>query len=164
MSWYPLDAVDASFFETAPVRERFVADFPVPPAELWGSLASDESVAAWGPGVQRVRWTSPRPYGATTTRDVTLALGAVTVREQFFRWDEGSGYSFYATASNRPGLRRFAEDYVVTETPGGSRLTWTVALEPAGALSRATPALGPVVRVVFGRLVKDGKRYFARSR
>lgn len=162
MRWYPLDAVDASFFETAPIRHRFVADFPVPPAELWASLASEESVSAWGPGVHRVRWTSRRPYGETSTRDVTLALSAVTVREQFFRWDEGSGYSFYATASNRPGMRRFAEDYVVTETPGGSRLTWTVALEPASALARATPALSPVVRVLFGRLVKDGKRYFAR--
>jgi len=157
-----MDPVDASFFRDAPVRHEFVADFGVAPAELWQSLASDESVSAWGPGVEKIRWTSSRPFGAGTTRDVTLALKSVTVREQFFRWDEGSGYSFFATASNRPGLRRLAEDYVVSETPTGSRLTWTVALEPSRKLARATPALSPLVRVIFGRLVSDAKRYFAR--
>ena len=162
MRWYPLDPVDASFFRDAPIRHEFVADFAVPPADVWQSLASDESVSAWGPGVDSVRWTSPRPFGVGTTRDVTLALKSVTVREQFFRWDEGSGYSFFGTASNRPGLRRLAEDYVVSATPTGSRLTWTVAIEPSRQLARATPALAPLVRVVFGRLVSDGKRYFAR--
>jgi len=162
MTWYPLEPVDSGFFDAAPVRHRFVVDVPVPPAELWKSLSSDASVSAWGQSVKAVTWTSPRPFGVGTTRDVTLALGAMTVRERFIRWDEGSGYAFCAVASNRPGLRRFAEDYVIEASGGGARLLWTVALEPAGALSRATPALTPLVRLVFGRLVADGKRYFAR--
>jgi len=41
------------------------------------------------------------------------------LRESFFRWDEGKGYSFYAEAVNRPGLRRFAEDYLLQTTAAG---------------------------------------------
>jgi carbon monoxide dehydrogenase subunit G len=162
MSWYPLEPVDTDFFDTAPLRHRFVADFPVPAATVWESLASDESVAAWGPGVKSVRWTSPRPFGVGTTRDVTLALGAVTVRERFIRWEEGSRYSFCAVDSNRPGLRRFAEDYVVEAAGAGSRLLWTVAMEASPRLSRLDPVIGPTAWLLFGRLAKGGERHFAR--
>lgn len=162
MSWYALEPVTASFFDDAPLRHRFVAELAAPPERLWESLVSDDSVAAWGPGVKSIRWTSPRPFGVGTTREVTLALGAATVRERFFRWDEGRGYSFCAVESNRPGLRRFAEDYVVEPTGNGSRLLWTVALETSARLARANPLVGPAAWAMFGRLAKDGERYFAR--
>ena len=48
-----------------------------PPEQVWESLASDESIAAWpmGPGIRiGLRWTSPRPFGIGTTREVRLPL------------------------------------------------------------------------------------------
>jgi hypothetical protein len=162
MPWYPLEPVTESFFDTAPLRHRFVEELAAAPEKVWESLVSDGSVAAWGPGVKGVRWTSPRPFGVGTTREVTLALGAATVRERFFRWDEGSGYAFCAMQSNRPGLRRFAEDYVVEATATGSRLLWTIALETSPRLARVDPVVGPAAWALFGRHARDGKRYFAR--
>ena len=61
----------------------------------------------------------------------------MTVRERFFRWDEGdSGYSFYVESANRPGIRRFAEDYEIEPDGTGSRFTWTIAIEPAPRAAR----------------------------
>lgn len=161
-SWHPLQPADASFFATAPHVYRFPTEFPVPPEQVWESLASDESVSAWGLGVRSLRWTSERPFGIDTTREVELPLGLITVREKFFRWDEGRGYSFYVTEANRPGLRRFAEDYVVEPgRNGGTRFTWTIALEPTPAMRLPMLVGSPVNRLAFGQLVRGGHTYFA---
>ena len=164
MAWHPLEPVDASFFDSAPQRHRFDVELPVPPERVWESLASDESLGAWpmGPGLDLgVRWTTPRPFGVGTAREVRLPFGVLTLRERFFRWDEGEGYSFYAEQVNRPGFRRFAEDYVLEPEGTGTRFTWTVAIEPS---ARALGLAAPVNRVAFGRTAAAAKTYFKRER
>lgn len=163
MRWYTLEPADSSVFSEAPVRWEFSTHFAAPPARVWESLSSDESVAAWGRGVETVRWTSPRPFGVGTTREVTLALKAATVREEFFSWDAGRGYSFCARESNRPGLRRFAEDYQISPAGTGTLFVWRVAIEPVPAAAVAMRLLAPVVRAAFGQMVRDGVRYFAHQ-
>jgi carbon monoxide dehydrogenase subunit G len=162
MSWHALEPADESFFSTAPHRYRFEIDLDVPPERVWESLQSDESLAAWGPAVRSVRWTSPRPFGVGTTREVALPLGTITVRERFFVWDEGKRYSFYVVEANRPMLKRFAEDYVVEPRPGGSRLTWTVAQEAQPKYRRLVAAGSPVTKLAFGRMASSAKPYFAK--
>jgi Polyketide cyclase / dehydrase and lipid transport len=161
--WYSLEPADTAIFGRAAQVYRFPIRLPVPPARVWESLASDESLAAWGLGVRRLTWTSPRPFGVGTTREVVLPLSSMTVREHFFRWDEGSGYSFYVEAANRPGLRQFAENYVIEPDGDGSLLTWTIALEPKRALAPAMKVLGPVNKVAFGRFATGAKKYFANN-
>jgi hypothetical protein len=163
MSWHALEPVDASFFDTAPLIYRYPTPMAAPLADVWESLVSDRSVSAWGPSVERVRWTSERPFGVGTTREVTLVLRSVTVREQFFRWDEGKGYSFFASESNRPGVRRFAENYVLEPDGDGTLLTWTVAIEPSARAAGLMRLSSPATRFAFGRLASDGQRYFAKK-
>lgn len=160
--WYGLEPADAAIFTSAGQLYRFPIRLQVQPARVWESLASDQSVAAWGPGVHRVTWTSPRPFGVGTTREVVLPLGAATVREHFFRWDEGAGYSFYATEMNRPGMRRFAENYTVETDGSGSLLTWTIAIEEHPRASAAMKALGPLTKFAFGQVARSAKSYFAK--
>ena len=128
--WRRLLPAGDAFLETAPVRTRQVLEVAAPPAQLWAALAADDAIVGWSPAVTKTRWTTPRPHGVGTVREVTIG-GVVTVRELFHRWDEGHRMTFDVVASTRPGIRRFAEDYVVEETPKGSRLTWIVAMEPA---------------------------------
>jgi hypothetical protein len=86
----------------------------------------------------------------------------MTVRERFFRWDEGTGYSFYVESANRPGIRRFAEDYTIEPAGSGSLFTWTIAIEPAPRAARVMGLTGPVNRAAFGRTAAAAKRYFAQ--
>jgi hypothetical protein len=165
MAWHRLEPADASIFDAAPQLHRFPVRLGVPPERVWESLASDESIAAWpmGPGMGiKLRWTSPRPFGIGSTREVGLPLGAMTVRERFFRWDEGKGYSFYVESANRPGIRRFAEDYAVEADGTGSLFTWTIAIEPAPRAARVLGVTAPVNRIAFGRVAAAAKKYFAR--
>ena len=160
--WYPLERPEYSTFTEATHVYRFPARFGVPPERVWESLASDESVKAWGLGVQSLTWTSPRPFGVGTTRDVVLPLRAMTLREEFFRWDEGRGYSFFVREANRPGLRSFAENYELEPDGDGTLFTWTIALEARSALSPALRLLKPVNKAAFGQLVRGGRTYFQR--
>lgn len=159
--WHRLERPEFSTFTDAAQLYRFPARFAAPPEQVWESLASDESVSAWGLGVQALRWTSPRPFGVGATREVVLPLRLMTVREEFVRWDEGKGYSFFVREANRPGLRSFAENYELEPDGDGTLFTWTIAIEPKAVLAPAMKLLGPANRAAFGQLVKGGRRYFA---
>lgn len=159
--WYPLESADATVFDTAPHVFRYEMRYDASPEVVWTSLACDHSLADWGPSVQEVKWSSPRPFGVGTTREVALTLGLARVREQFFRWDEGRGYSFYVYEANAPLFRRFVEDYAVTPDGSGTRFSWTVAIEPRHALRLPFQLLAPALRAGFGRMATDGQKYFA---
>jgi hypothetical protein len=162
-NWRTLEPADASIFESAPLIYRYPVKLAVSPDRVWESIASDRSLADWGMGVKSLKWTTPRPFGVGTTREVVLPLSAMTVREHFFRWDEGKGYSFFVAAANRPGLRSFAENYEIEPDGDGTLFTWTIALEPAGRLAPVMKALGPVNKAAFGQVVRAGKKYFAQN-
>jgi len=159
--WYDLEPADAAIFSTAPEIHRFPVRLAVPPARVWQSLQSEESLAAWGRGVRSLTWTSSRPFGVGSTREVTLPLGVATVRERFFRWDEGRGYSFYVEQCDRPLFRRFAENYVVEADGSGSLFTWIIAIDPAPRLAPVARFGRPVNRVAFGQVARSAKKYFA---
>lgn len=161
MAWHSLDVVDESFFTTAPHIYRYPVELTVPPERVWESLVSDGSLADWGMGI-KLRWTSPRPFGVGTGREVVLPLGVMTVRERFFLWDEGKRYAFYVESANRSMIKAFAEDYVVEKTPTGSRFTWTIAIEPQPKFRALVAAGGPLNRFSFGQTARSGKKYFAK--
>ena len=159
--WFTVQAADAGFFTSAPYVFRYEKHFAAPPDRVWESLQSDESLAAWGPSVTKLTWTSARPFGVGSTREVTVAPGLATVRERFFRWDDGRGYSFYVTEANAPLFNRFAEDYNLEPEGDGTRFIWTVALEPKPAIRLPFKAIAPVLKAAFGKMASDGQKYFA---
>jgi Polyketide cyclase / dehydrase and lipid transport len=119
-------------------------------------------LAAWGPTVKRVTWTSPRPFGVGTTRDV-VAPGGSTMRERDFRWDEGKSNAFYVYESSLPLFRRFAEDYIVEADGAETLFTWIVAIEPKNGFRLPLKVLAPLVKLGFGRIPADGQRYYAKQ-
>jgi carbon monoxide dehydrogenase subunit G len=161
--WYPLEPSDAGVLDSAPHVYLFRRRYAAKPERVWESLASDESLAAWGPSVKRVDWLSPRPFGIGTTREVVLAAGTPRVRERFIRWDEGHRYSFAVYEASLPLFRHFLEDYVVEPDGHGTLFTWKIAIEPKGALALPFRLLSRVLRAAFGRMASDGQRYFAKQ-
>ena len=158
--WFPLTPADDDFLSSAPAITTQVLDVPVPAATLWAALAADDAVVSWGPGATACRWTGGKPYGVGTVREVTVAR-VVTVREHFYRWDEGTRMTFFVAESTRPGIRRMAEDYVVEETATGSRLTWTVAMEVAHLAGPTAIVLKPVLGLAIGSMVSGLRKQLA---
>jgi hypothetical protein len=161
MTWYPLEPADETFFTSAPHRHSYPVDLPVPPEWVWAALTSDESLSAWRLPVKSLTWTSPRPFGVGTTREVVLSASMLSIRERFFRWEEGSRMSYFATECNRNLLRRFAEDYVVEERPGGSRFTWTIATEPTPKARLLFTVSDPLNALAYRAVPRAAAKFFS---
>ncbi len=147
--WFSCEPVDESFFETAPVRMSAHFEARRPAAEVWGELTGERPLY-WCRILQDVRWTSPRPFAAGTTREVKALWGASIFRERYFRWEEGRQHSFYVVQSSAPLAKRFAEDYLVEPTGEDScRFTWTIAFEPRTLTIPAVPANKRLLRTLF---------------
>ncbi|NLU83676.1 SRPBCC family protein [Rhodococcus sp. HNM0569] len=150
-----LAPVDDAFFARARVAATVVTEFSVPRETVWRALVADDSVQAWSRVATRARWHgSLREVGAV--RDVTLA-GAVTLTEEFYRWDDGHRLTFGVPSVNLPLFSRFGEDFVLDGTPAGSRLTWTVATDPRGPRF-----VDPVLRAILATSLRDLSRGLVR--
>ena len=86
--WHPLVETGDDFLEAAPFRYVYTVDRSVPPESIWAALTADNTLVSWSPLVTGLRWTTPRPFGVGTTREVTM-LRLLTKRERYYRWDSG---------------------------------------------------------------------------
>ena len=151
--WHRLFATGDDFLEAAPFRYVNTVDLPVAPEPMWAALTADDTLVSWSPLVTGLRWTTPRPFGVGTTREVTI-LRLLTSRERYYRWDQGRRKTFTVVEVSVPGLRRLAEDYVVERTPGGSRFIWTLALEPGSMLKPILRLTNPVTAWILRRVAR----------
>lgn len=147
--WFSCDPVDEGFFATAPVRMAAHFEVPRPAAEVWGELTGERPLH-WCRILQEVSWTSPRPFGVGTTREVKALWGTSLLREHYFRWEEGRQHSFYVVEMNAPLARRFAEDYLVEPTGESScRFSWTIAFEPTPVGIPGVPVNKRLLRTLY---------------
>lgn len=148
---------DEHFFTSAPVRLSDTFAIARPASAVWAELTADNTLS-WCRIIDRIEWTSARPFGVGTTRQVKALKGANVMNEYYFRWEEGRRMSFYAVDSTAPMFRRFAEDYLVE--PAGDdacRFTWSVAYEPR----RGFGFTAPVNKRLLGTLFTDTRKHYA---
>jgi hypothetical protein len=145
-AFFPCEATDLTFFETAPVLFRFTQELPVTPTVLFDIFEDPASWPKWGTGIGNVEWTSPKPYRAGTTRTVTF-WGGMEVYEKFLAFDRGREMAFVFYGHTQRVWNRFGEHYGVEDLGDGTcRLTWTVAYDPAGTFAKIHPIIGWIMR------------------
>src|SRR4051795_5067065 len=92
--------IDASFFDTAPMRFVNAVDLNASPEKVFAFFADSDSWPKWFPAIRKAQWTSEKPYGVGSTR--TGWLPPTSVDEHFFRWEPNRRCSFYATGTSAP--------------------------------------------------------------
>lgn len=157
--WHPIEEADDTLFATASLYHTRSVEVPYTVEQTWEVLTGD-NLSHWTKGVNKLTWTSPRPFGVGTTREIEMG-GGMKLRERFFRWDEERHRkSFTGTAATRGIFRHLVEDYVVEPTEHGSRLSWRWAAD----LNRPWSAFkGTLDRLTFaptGRSHIDGLATF----
>ena len=60
--WFALETADAGFLDSAPHVFRYEKHYDATPQQVWESLQSDESLAAWGKTVGSLTWTSAATF------------------------------------------------------------------------------------------------------
>jgi hypothetical protein len=145
-----LEPVEESFFREAPVIVTNSNLLAAPRAAVFDCIAGDP--AGWGdwfPGFSHNgRWDTAPPHGVGSRRTVDAYRSEY--RETILAWDPNERWAFRVDATTSPLFTAFAEDYRLTETLGGTELSWTVAYRPA----RAMRAAGPIARPIFRSMAR----------
>ncbi|HEU4975550.1 MAG TPA: SRPBCC family protein [Baekduia sp.] len=134
---YDLRPIDDRFFEDAPLVVPATVELEAAPERVWEALGSDR-MWSWVPALDRLRWVTPHGPGAIRLLRIAQL---VTVEEEFYRWEPARRATFRVTRQSRRVLNALAEDFLLEPTATGTRLTWTMALEPRPAPPRAVAAV-----------------------
>ena len=165
VTFFECEPIGLGFFETATQRYVFTQEIPVGPERLFEIFAD---AASWpvfaAPGILKVEWTTPQPYGVGTERTVHLA-GGLQVFERFIAWESGKHMAFCFVGATQKVWWRFGENYRVTDLGGGRcELEWTVAYDPRHIFKILHPLIRPIQGTFLGRKVLGGlAEYCARN-
>jgi hypothetical protein len=158
---FDCERVDVSFVDNAPFRFRNSVDLAITPEQLFEVLADAEAWPRWASVITKVTWTSPEPRGVGTTRVVDMrgGLRALIGNEEFLAWEPFTHMAFRFNECSTRAVAAFAEDYRVEVTPGGCRLTWTMAQKPAGVARPAMVVVGPLLNLALRRFLRNLRSY-----
>ncbi|MCQ4364200.1 SRPBCC family protein [Mycobacterium gordonae] len=155
---HPCERVDLSFFETAPYRFRNSVDLAITPEQLFEVLGDAQSWPRWATVITKVTWTSPEPRGIGTTRVVEMR-GGIIGGEEFIAWEPFTHMAFRFNECSTKAVAAFAEDYRVAVIPGGCRLTWTMAQQPARGAGLGMALFGPLLNLALRRFLRNLRTY-----
>lgn len=155
---YPTEPVGLDFITTAPHRFTNSVDLAITPGQLFEVLADADAWPRWAKAITKVTWTSPLPPTVGSTRTVDM-LGGLVGEEEFLVWTPNTQMAFRFTASSEKNVVAFAENYDVVETPGGCRVTWTMAMDVSGASRFILPVTHPLLNLGFRLFLANLRRY-----
>jgi hypothetical protein len=152
------ERVGLDFIDSAPFRFVSTVDLTIMPEQVFEVLDDAESWPQWATAITKVTWTSPQPHGVGTTRTVEMR-GGIVGDEEFLAWEPFRYMAFrFNTCSNKV-VAAFAEEYTVAETPGGCRLTWTLAQKANGPARLGLVVGGPLMNLSFKWFLANLRRY-----
>jgi hypothetical protein len=147
-----LKQVDTDFFQSAPYRKVLRVSLAQPPQAVFDALAKDPAGwSSWFPGFSAGKYLTAPPQGPGSDRE--MVMRGMTIVESVIHWEEPTRWAFRVSKATMPGVRAFAEDYLIEPEGTGSQLTWTLALDapkPLAAIIGAAGASG--VRKAVGNL------------
>jgi uncharacterized protein YndB with AHSA1/START domain len=158
MAMFPCERVDLSFLDNARYRFRNTVDLAITPEQLFEVFADAESWPRWVTPMAKVAWTSPEPHGVGTTRTVEVRGGAVA-NEEFLAWEPFSLIAFRFNECSTQAFAALAESHLVEPIPGGCRLTWTMAVKPAGSMRVTMFLVAPLLNLGLRRFLKNLRSY-----
>jgi hypothetical protein len=121
--------VNLDYIEKAPYKSVNEVTVDASTQEIFEFFEKGESWVNWISFISKVEWTSPKPFGSDTTRNVTL--NGIKVDEVFVVWDNGKRLSFYFATTSVPFVKSLLEDYQLLEVnTRKTKIIHTVAFEP----------------------------------
>jgi hypothetical protein len=123
-----LQPVDLTFAEHAPYACIHDADLAADPAAVFAALADLDSWPKRFGAATRGEWVTSAPHGIGSVRAVHV--GALYLVEGFVAWQPGERFSFAVLQANLPFARAMLEDWRITPTRRGSRVTYAIYYAP----------------------------------
>jgi uncharacterized protein YndB with AHSA1/START domain len=129
------------------------------PEQIFEVFENAQAWAVWAMPIQKVEWTSAKPYGIGTTRSVHM-MGDMIGYEEFVEWEPGKRMAFTFVGCSKDTTEKFLEDYRVTDLEDGTcKVEWHMAMEPRGFSRHMMFLTRPIMRFANRRMFKKFKHY-----
>ena len=137
------------------------------PEQIFEVFEDEVAWTVWVPPIQRVEWTSPKPFGIGTTRTVYM-VGDMVGYEEFIAWEPGKRMAFTFIGCSKDNTEKFLEDYRVEDLGDGTcRVVWYMAMESPGGPSWSDAIRRPLMtafnRWMFRRFRKYAEEYALKA-
>jgi uncharacterized protein YndB with AHSA1/START domain len=146
----PLDPISFDFFTSAPFRVTETLQLRSSPERVFAAFADAPLWARWWPLMRDARWT--KGTGAVGDERVVSLRVLGRYEERFIAWEPGAHFAFSMIGTTSPLVKRMGEDYRLTADGKGTRLDWTMAVEPTTLGSLSTP----ITRLIAKRMIRRG--------
>ena len=156
-------SVDISFLNTAKVKVINTVEIKASAEEIFATFEDPDAWPLWFKGINKVIWTSEKPYRVNTTR--TVLLGPLKIWEHFFIWEQNQRFAFFFTKTNLPFVKALLEDYQLEKIDESTtRFTYTVAYDPSFILALTGPIGRAALKANFTKAAKSLVRYMENKR
>jgi len=159
----------SDYFECTPVGLEFLEQtknvfraeeiVKASPETIFEVFEDAHAWTVWAMPIQKVEWTSPKPYGIGTTRSVHM-MGDMIGYEEFIAWEPGKRMAFTFVGCSKDATEKFLEDYRITDLGDGScRVEWYMAMDTRGFSKHLMWMTRPLLRLANRRMFKKFKKY-----
>jgi hypothetical protein len=129
------------------------------PEQVFEVFEDAHAWTVWAMPIQKVEWTSPKPFGIGTTRTVSM-MGGMDGYEEFVAWEPGKRMAFTFIGCSKDATEKFLEDYRVADLGDGTcQVDWYMAMEPRGFSRRIMWMTRPLMRFANRRMFRKFKAY-----
>lgn len=159
----------ADYYECTPVGVEFLENNPnvylteeivkATPEQIFEVFEDPHAWTVWAMPIQKVEWTSPKPFGVGTTRTVHL-MGNMSAFEEFVEWERGKRMAFTFVGCSKNATDKFIEDYRVTDLGDGRcKVQWYLAMEPRGLSRHMMFLTRPIMRMANRSMFAKFRKY-----
>jgi hypothetical protein len=155
--------VGVDFLETS--KNVFKAErvIKATPAQIFDVFEDAVSWTVWAPPIQKVEWTSAKPFGIGTTRTVSM-VGGIVGYEEFVEWERGKRMAFTFLRCSKKDPEKFIEDYRVTDLGDGTcRVVWYMAMQNRGGPSWIDALTRPIMGLANHWMLGRFKKYVEKQ-
>ncbi|MBI3784466.1 MAG: SRPBCC family protein [Deltaproteobacteria bacterium] len=155
--WFELRKEDLSFRQRAPVVYINQAEIAAPRCAVGAAFCDAASWKKWFPNLRGALYEGLPPYGVGSIREAHV--GSTRWREEMLLVDQNQGIAWTVTRSTVPFAHALVESFELSDSPNGTRVRWTFAMQPRLIARLGSPFAARVMGGVLQRAAKNLETY-----
>ncbi|MBW2274464.1 MAG: SRPBCC family protein [Deltaproteobacteria bacterium] len=159
--WFQLRSVEMDFLEDAPRVHVVESEVGLPREVVWRAFADATTWPHWFPNVHSASYLGEAPFGVGTTR--ISHVGTFHFEETMLAWEEGRRWAYRIDRCTFPLARAQLECTDLEDCGRGTRVRWTLALQPGLVLRLTAPLFEGTVQRLLDRALGRLEAYSAHS-
>src|SRR5262245_35737160 len=154
--WFAFRSEDLSFLDRARTVHVAEAVVAAPRAAVFAAIADAGSWPRWFPNVRAACYVTPSPHGVGTVREARV--GGTRWTETMIAWDDRC-WAWTVTRASVPFAAAQVERFAFEDAGSGTRVRWTVALEPRLLARLGAPLAARTIPRLFTRAMQNLDAY-----